>query len=155
MMINASEEQLAKEQRWPELIKRLQGRVDAEGTSEARVALLMRIAGLFMDKFSNVAEAIKVWQRVLEIDPDHPQANDGLAVNYEKRRDWDKLISLRKSQLARTTDPGRRTQLVDDIARLEARAGGAGQGSSPLPAIIGVVVGLAIVAYAIWKVLGK
>ena len=51
-------------------------------------------AKLVTDRLANHAEAIKLYERVLEVDPTDSPATEQLIALYEKRRDWDKLIAL-------------------------------------------------------------
>ena len=85
-----------------------------------RVALYLQIAALYIERFSNQAEAIKAFEKVLELDPDNLQAAGHLREVYEKRRDWEKLIALREREIARTEDPVARAAMTYEVAQLAA-----------------------------------
>ena len=54
--------------RWPDLIGTLQKRAAVVESRAEQVALWSRVATLFQEKFSNAAEAIKAYEKVLELD---------------------------------------------------------------------------------------
>src|SRR5438045_8655828 len=74
--------------------------------------------GLFQDKFSNVAEAIKAYEKALELDPGNASAIGYLKTNYEKRRDWEKLIGVYQREIERMEDPTTRGQKYIEVAKL-------------------------------------
>src|SRR5262249_51470480 len=68
--------------RWPDLVKVLGEKAErAEG--DAKVAIYLQIANLYLERFSNQAEAIKAFERVLDLDPNNAQAVDHLLAVYE------------------------------------------------------------------------
>src|SRR5690606_34461601 len=66
------------------------------------------------------AEAIKAFERVLEIDSENQQAIRHLMEVYEKRRDWEKLIALREREIDRAEDPAERAARTYEVAQLAA-----------------------------------
>ncbi len=104
--------------RWPDLIGVLQKRAPTLGTIDEQVELYLRIAGLFQDKFSNVAEAIKSFEKALELDPGNASAIAYLKTNYEKRRDWEKLIGVYQREIERMEDPAQRAVKYIEVAKL-------------------------------------
>ncbi len=104
--------------RWPDLVSTLQKRVAATMDAREKVQLLLRVAALFQEKFSNQTEAIKTYESALELDPENGAAVEYLKAAYEKRRDWEKLIALKKREIERVQDTAQRTQLLVDIAKL-------------------------------------
>lgn len=114
--LDALEAQLERMKRWPDLIKTLEKKAEASDDPAEQVALYGRMAALLQEKFSNAAEAIKAYEKVLEIEPRHAEAIGFLKANYEKRRDWEKLIGVhlreieplpREEQAARYLDVAR------------------------------------------------
>ncbi|MFI5289863.1 MAG: hypothetical protein ACHQ17_09450, partial [Polyangia bacterium] len=104
--------------RWPDLIGVLQKKAPTLASADEQVALHLRIAGLFQEKFSNVAEAIKAYEKALELDPGNGAAIAYLKTNYEKRRDWEKLIAVHQREIERLTDAGVRGQRYIEVAKL-------------------------------------
>ena len=106
--------------RWPDLVQTLNKKAPLVESEEERVALHLRIANLYIEKFSNQAEAIKAFEAVLAIDSDNEEAIGHLQQVYEKRRDWEKLIGLRERDIDRTEDDAERAQKTYDVAKLAA-----------------------------------
>ncbi len=105
--------------RWPDLVKVLTDKAEryAEGDDKAEVYLT--IANLYLERFSNQAEAIKAFEKVLELDDQNQQAIDHLLQVYEKRRDWEKLIKLRENEITRAP-ADRKAELTIEVARMAA-----------------------------------
>ena len=57
--------------RWPDLIALLRKKASVVESTADKVALHLRVANLFLEKFSNQAEAIKAFETILELDPDN------------------------------------------------------------------------------------
>jgi len=104
--------------RWPEVISTLQKKAaQIEDTAE-KVAVYCRVARLFQERFSNVAEAIKAYEQALALDDSNAEAIAYLKSNYEKRRDWEKLIAVNQREIARIENPVERGQRFVEIAKL-------------------------------------
>lgn len=88
------------QKRWQDLIKTLQAKAELLDVTEDRVALLERISGIYLERFSNQAEAIKANEQILEVDPENAKAIDYLKSMYEKRKDWDKLLRILRREAA-------------------------------------------------------
>ncbi len=106
--------------RWPDLVKTLDAKAEHLQEHGAKVELRLAIARLYIERFSNQAEAIKSFEVVLELEPDNEEATRHLLEVYEKRRDWEKLISLREREITRTEDPSERAAKTYEVAQLAA-----------------------------------
>ena len=119
--IMALREQLRQQEegkRFSELVKTLMLLGDELSDPFERAELYMRAADLYVTKFVNQAEAVRAYEKVIECDAMNPVALDYLRQMYEKRRDWEKLVSLSLAQ-AHEVEPGpERTSLFKDIAKL-------------------------------------
>ncbi|TMQ02448.1 MAG: hypothetical protein E6J91_51905, partial [Deltaproteobacteria bacterium] len=104
--------------RWPDLVKVLLEKADHVELAD-KLAIYLQVANLYLERFSNQAEAIKAFERVLELDPDNKAAIDHLLAVYEKRRDWEKLIKLKEAEVDRAPD-GERALKVIEVARMAA-----------------------------------
>ena len=104
--------------RWPDLIGVLQKKAPTLSDTHEQVELYLRIAGLFQEKFSNVAEAIKAYEKVLELDGGNATAIAYLKMNYEKRRDWEKLIGVHQKEIERIENPTERGAKFIEVAKL-------------------------------------
>ncbi len=104
--------------KWPELISILRKKAAVVTEPAGKVALHLRVANLYLEKFSNQAEAIKAFEAILELDPAHAEALAYLKQMYEKRRDWDKLVALSREEIGRLTDPALRKRRRIEVAKL-------------------------------------
>ena len=84
--------------RFNELVRTLMSLADLVPNVDEKIDLYQRAADLFVTKFANQAEAIKAYEKVLEYDPGNRVAVDYLMQMYEKRRDWESLIALRRRE---------------------------------------------------------
>ena len=104
--------------KWPDLVKVLQKKASLAESEGEKIALHMQVAELYLERFSNQAEAIKAFEKVLELDPDNEKASTHLLAVYQKRRDWEKYISLREREIVRCTDSSARAEMVYEVAKL-------------------------------------
>ncbi|MFH1130436.1 MAG: tetratricopeptide repeat protein, partial [Pseudomonadota bacterium] len=86
--------QYEKMKRWTDMINALRRKADATSNVKESVQIWIHIGRLFLERFSNKAEAIKAYEQVLELDPLHKEAINQLKDLYEGRRDWEKLIAV-------------------------------------------------------------
>jgi tetratricopeptide (TPR) repeat protein len=90
--------------RWPDLIALLRKKAAVVESAADKIALHARVANLFLEKFSNQAEAIKAYESILELDPDNSEALGFVKQMYEKRRDWEKLIAVNQREIDKLAD---------------------------------------------------
>ncbi len=82
------------------------------------VELLMKAADMFVTRFANQAEAIKLLEKVLTIRENFEPAVAQLRPMYEKRRDWEKLVVLERKLIeALTSDAEKRAKRLE-LAKL-------------------------------------
>ena len=93
--------------RWPDIIGLLRRKAAVVESTADKVALQLRIATLYLEKFQNQAEAIKCFEVVIELDPANPEATGFLKQMYEKRRDWERLIGVLRQEISRWPTPGK------------------------------------------------
>ena len=99
--------------RWPELIAILRKKAAVVSDTYDKVTLYLRVANLYLEKFSNQAEAIKAFEAALELDPGNERAVNYLKQMYEKRRDWEKLVLLSRGEVTRIADDEERRRRAD------------------------------------------
>ncbi len=85
---------------------------------DKKVEIYDEIARLFLDKFRNQAEAIKAYEKVLEIEPYHGDAIAFLKEMYEKRRDWENLIDVHKREIETFETDEEKAQGLKEVAQL-------------------------------------
>ena len=105
--------------RWPDLVKILDQKAERTLDQPTKVAIYLQIANLYLERFSNQAEAIKSFEKVLELDDRNQQAVDHLLSVYEKRRDWEKLIKLKEAEIERAPESERGAKVID-VAKMAA-----------------------------------
>ncbi len=114
-------EALAKQEeakRYHEYVKTLVELADEVADPAEKVELYSKAADLYVNKFVNQAEAVKAYEKVLDVDPYNPEAAEYLRGMYEKRRDWEKLISLQRSQAELVEGGAARVQAFKELAAL-------------------------------------
>ncbi|MCC7540253.1 MAG: tetratricopeptide repeat protein, partial [Deltaproteobacteria bacterium] len=114
------DEQIAKFEgmkRWSDVVKAMLQKADILVDPQEQVSVLTESARLYLQRFSNQAEAIKAYERVLAVDATNVEAIQQLAEMYEKRRDWEKLIDVKKRE-AGLLDPADRPLRYLELARL-------------------------------------
>ncbi|HXI54472.1 MAG TPA: hypothetical protein VNO55_00305, partial [Polyangia bacterium] len=104
--------------RWPDLISLLRKKAAVVTEPEEKVALHLRVANLFLEKFSNQAEAIKSFEVILDLSPENAEALGFLKQMYEKRRDWDKLIAIHQREIEKISDADTRKLRRIEVAKL-------------------------------------
>ncbi len=101
-----------------EYVKTLIALADELSDTTERVELYLKAADLYVNKFVNQAEAVRTFERVLEVDPANREAIEYLRQMYEKRRDWEKLIQLRTGEAKELPQGAARTEAFKEIAKL-------------------------------------
>lgn len=110
------EQEAAK--KFHEYVKTLVALGDELEDREERIDSYLRAADLYVNKFVNQAEAVRTYERVLEVDPANPAAIDYLRQMYEKRRDWEKLIQLKTNEANQYEAGPVRSAAFKEIAQL-------------------------------------
>ncbi|MBL8601844.1 MAG: tetratricopeptide repeat protein [Myxococcales bacterium] len=88
------------QKRWQDLIRTLQAKGDLVVDGEARVAILERVASIYIERFSNQAEALKAHEAILEVDGGNARSLEFVKAMYEKRREWEKLLTILRREAA-------------------------------------------------------
>ncbi len=104
--------------RYNEYVKTLLALAALVPNHDEKVSLYTKAADLYVTKFANQAEAVKAYEAVLAIDPDHGQAIEYLRQMYEKRRDWEKLLGLQRREAERLGSGPDRAAKFLEIAKL-------------------------------------
>ncbi|HVX96230.1 MAG TPA: tetratricopeptide repeat protein [Polyangia bacterium] len=104
--------------RWPDLISLLRRKAAIVSETSEKVALQLKVANLFLEKFSNQAEAIKAYEAILELDPQNTEALGFLKQMYEKRRDWEKLVGVHQREIELLSDEDAKKLRRVEVAKL-------------------------------------
>jgi len=104
--------------RWPDLVKVLQQKVEHEQDPDNLIDLHREIASIMMERFSNTTEAIRSYESILELDPENDEAIRVLKEIYEGRRDWDNYILIAEREIGLMTDGAAKQEQFIELARL-------------------------------------
>ncbi|MDI7266447.1 MAG: hypothetical protein QME96_00435 [Myxococcota bacterium] len=99
-------------------VKLLAAKADALRDPADKVGVLLKVADLYQNKFRNVGEAIKAFQKALEVDPANPAAVGALKAIYEARKDWEGYATLARREIEATDDPADRLERTRALAAL-------------------------------------
>ncbi len=91
---------------------------DAVSHPAERADYYLKAADLYVNKFANQAEAVRAFEKVLDVDPNNPTAIRYLREMYEKRRDWEKLIALSRREAEALGSGAERAAKFKEIALL-------------------------------------
>src|SRR6202020_366828 len=112
----AEKQEAAK--RYNEYVKTLVQLAGLVEDEDEKIELYGKAAELYITKFANQAEAVKAFEAILAIQPNHPQAIEYLRQMYEKRRDWEKLLGLQRREAERLDLGPERAARFLEIAKL-------------------------------------
>ncbi|MCB9531627.1 MAG: tetratricopeptide repeat protein [Myxococcales bacterium] len=103
-----------------ELVHVLRMKADAIDDLDAQVAIHSEVAALFLDRFSNQAEAIASYETVLSLEPENMSALVALEDLYGKRREWEKLIATKRQLVAQSSDTAASVARLRECADIAA-----------------------------------
>ena len=98
-VLTTLERLFTESERWEELIDTLERLAALEEDQASRVDYFSRIGSLWDEKLSNLAESVKSWERVRELDENNVTALEALVSLYERTGD-DRLFVDRSASLA-------------------------------------------------------
>ena len=116
--LRAAAEKQETGKRFNEYVKTILALAGLVPEHDEKISLLMKAADLYVSKFANQAEAVKVYEQVAAIDPDNPTATEYLRQMYERRRDWEKLLVLQRRDADRIPSGPQRAAKFVEIAKL-------------------------------------
>jgi golgin subfamily B member 1 len=104
--------------RWNELIAVLSREAESELDTDRKLALLLRVAQLWIEHFSNYNQATAPLEQVLAIDAGHREALSRLREIYTKKRAWQKLFEVLSKEEQLSEDPAQKRVLLLELASL-------------------------------------
>ena len=104
--------------RWNELIQILDRRAEVAADTDVKVALYVRIAGLWLERFGNLKQATEPLERVLRLQPSHHEAIAQLKDIYTKKRNWEALLEILGREADLADDPAARLDKKMEMAQL-------------------------------------
>ena len=110
--------------RWTDVIKVLDQQVEHTEEAPEKIALLRRVAKLWVDRFNNVNNATRPLEQIVALDPTDADALAQLKDLYTRRRAWRPLFDVSRRESERLTGDARRDAVVE-LAKLAAEKLGA------------------------------
>ncbi|MCA9602470.1 MAG: hypothetical protein KC417_10615 [Myxococcales bacterium] len=111
-------ERLESQKKWSEYIRKLIEKANLVVDPEETIDLLTKAGALYVDRSANQAEAIKCYERVLELSPTHREAIGRLKEMYEKRRDWEHWIQVCLKEADLLEDEGEKLMQIESLAEM-------------------------------------
>ena len=121
--LDEEREKFEGQRRWSDVIRTILAKADIVQEPAQKVELLREAGNMYIERSSNQAEAIKVYEQVLEYEPQDLEAIERLKEMYEKRRDWESLIAVmdREAQMLEPADRPIRYVEMADLAQKRIR----------------------------------
>jgi tetratricopeptide (TPR) repeat protein len=116
LIAKAEKQEQAK--RFNEYVRTLIELAEAVSEPAEKIAYYAKAADLYTGKFSNTAEAVRCHEAILALDGENVETIEFLRQNYEKRRDWEKLIGLMKHEATALAAGALRGEKFLEIAKL-------------------------------------
>lgn len=104
--------------RWNDLIRVLEEQAEVEEDVGRKVALLNRVASLWIDRFANYNQATKPLEAIVELEPENREALGKLKTIYTKKRAWQSLFAVLEKESQLASDPEARLATKVELARL-------------------------------------
>ncbi|MBM4320127.1 MAG: hypothetical protein FJ125_09230, partial [Deltaproteobacteria bacterium] len=99
-------------ERWWDLVDLYRERARETRDPGEALDLLLSVSRIALEKLTEMSLAKEVLQEVLEVAPDHPEAQDGLVRLYEADCDWERCLAVLDSQIAKAGEPARMAELL-------------------------------------------
>lgn len=96
----------------------LERQVEVALTSAERVDALLKLAELHETKYLKRERAAEILERIVELEPSHPQALKGLERCYHALRDWPRLSRVLRARADNTYDKKQKTELLELAAEV-------------------------------------
>ncbi|MFO0695524.1 MAG: tetratricopeptide repeat protein [Polyangiales bacterium] len=104
--------------RWNDLIQVLGKKAEAASDKAEKVALFMRVAQLWVERFANYNKATEPLEAVLEVDPANREAIEQLKEIYTKKRAWKPLFDVQRREADLEPDADKRLAMRVELAKL-------------------------------------
>jgi tetratricopeptide (TPR) repeat protein len=115
--LSESIEKFTAQKRWSDVIKATLHKAELVPDASEKLALFAEAGRMYLERSSNQAEAIKAFQRVLDLDRTNVEAITHLKEMYEKRRDWERLVEVMRIE-AELLEPSDRAMRRIEIAQM-------------------------------------
>jgi tetratricopeptide (TPR) repeat protein len=116
--LDALEKQAERDKDFVTVADVLERRVALATDGAARLAILLKLGGIYSDRVRDPSRAMSAWRRVLALQPGHSKAlrvlrdsyvaigdYDGLTELYSQNNDWEGLVEVLSGAADKATDP--------------------------------------------------
>ncbi len=101
---------------WPRVVAVAERQLALTQEPRERVARGLEIGWLCRERLADPGKAVRAFERVLEIDPEEPDALAALASLHTEAKDGERLIAVDEKLLALAKDPEERRRLMFEMA---------------------------------------
>lgn len=119
--LDALIEVYTSQNRWQDLIKALNEKVNHAGSTAEQVRHLDQIATIYKDKFSNLNEAVRTYDRILDVDPRNREALAQAKSIYSQQHNHDAFVGLSERELEFYTNATERHTRLVELAQFASR----------------------------------
>ncbi len=116
--IQALEEIYANLERWPELFATFEKELSIALGDSQQADVFARMAKLSSNRLCDSEKAIGLWQRVLDLRGEDPEALNALGDIYAAQGNWRDLVDVLEREAAVAEDDAFRVQVYSDLARV-------------------------------------
>ncbi|MFT3922722.1 MAG: tetratricopeptide repeat protein [Myxococcales bacterium] len=109
-----------KKRAWKQLFGVLLKEEELASDKATKLALLVELANIAGERLHEYGEAINLWRRVLELEPNSAKALDALEKLAERAKDWDALADALERRLSDTSDVQAKIKLLTRLGTLHA-----------------------------------
>jgi golgin subfamily B member 1 len=106
--------------RYNDLINMLSEQAESLRDRGLQVGAYLRVARLWIERFSNYSQATAPLEKVLELEPENHEALELLKNIYTKKRAWRQLYDVLQREKSAALDPGVRLANTIEMAQLAA-----------------------------------
>ncbi|MGB5268369.1 MAG: tetratricopeptide repeat protein [Polyangiales bacterium] len=117
--IERLKEMYEKRRDWEKLIRTMQREVELLSEDD-RVLRYGEMAELATQRLRKPDVCIELWQKVIETDPENPNALGNLAQLYERARQWEPLAEVLETLVAADTDVASKKQQLQKLGMIYA-----------------------------------
>ncbi len=116
--IRALEGIFAKLERWPELFGAFEKELGIALGDSQQAEVFSKMARLASNRLSDPQRAIELWQRVLDLRGEDPEALNALGDIFASQGNWRDLVDVLEREAAIAEDDAFRVQVYSDLARV-------------------------------------
>ncbi len=118
--LDVSIEKFQTQRRWSDVVRCILAKVELFESTDDKVEALIEAATVLVERANNHGEALKIWERVLELDPRHTRAKSETRALAEKRHDWKRVVQVMRLDVEHLDDASEKLDLLLEIAKISS-----------------------------------